>query len=410
ARRQPPRRGHGRGSRDGGVRAALDAAVRGRVPRRGRGVAARGADRAERRELAHRGEAAGAAAAVVPRRADEGERARGPPPCVRDARRARRERDGRGGGERAGGGAPAARLRGDEGGCAVRRSRGRARRRAGRSRRGALAPARRARARVPARPAARAAEPRRAGEGRAGPCRGPAARGRAVVAADRRRLAGARPGRHTDRQRRPRRRRARHRRVRGARGLGGRGRPRRLRPEGRDRRDRARRDPDPRDAGRARIRLDPRYISGVRRRLAFLVISVAATLVVLGLVFAGSPTVIAGGVTIDGVDVGGMQAKDARALLERKSAAVQNTPVVFTAGGRRYPIRAIELGVEPDWRTAIDDAQRQGGGFKRLDVQVFGADVSPPTTVLHGALEYKLSLIAKDVDRAPRNASIVRHG
>ena len=145
-------------------------------------------------------------------------------------------------------------------------------------------------------------------------------------------------------------------------------------------------------------------------------ISVAATLVVLGLVFAGSPTVIAGGVTIDGVDVGGMQAKDARALLERKSAAVQNTPVVFTAGGRRYPIRAIELGVEPDWRTAIDDAQRQGDGFgpfrgfKRLDVQVFGADVSPPTTVLHGALEYKLSLIAKDVDRAPRNASIVRHG
>jgi vancomycin resistance protein YoaR len=154
----------------------------------------------------------------------------------------------------------------------------------------------------------------------------------------------------------------------------------------------------------------------MRRRVIVLVLALAATLVVLGLVFAGSPTTIANGVTIAGIDVGGMQAKDARALLERKSAAVKNRTVVFVAGGMRFRIRPVELGVEPDWKAAVASAQRQGDGFgpiralKRLDVQFFGADVTPPTSVLHGALNYEVSRIAEAVDRKPQSASLVRHG
>jgi vancomycin resistance protein YoaR len=154
----------------------------------------------------------------------------------------------------------------------------------------------------------------------------------------------------------------------------------------------------------------------MRRRVIVLVLAFAATLVVLGLVFAGSPTTIANGVTIAGIDVGGMQAKNARALLERKSAAVKNRTVVFVAGGKRFPIRPVELGVEPDWKAAVASAQRQGDGFgpiralKRLDVQFFGADVTPPTSVLHGALDYEVSRIANAVDRKPQDASLARHG
>jgi hypothetical protein len=73
----------------------------------------------------------------------------------------------------------------------------------------------------------------------------------------------------------------------------------------------------------------------VRRRLLFLLLSIVAVVVVLGFVFAGSPTTLAAGVTIDGIDVGGMNAKDARALLQRRSDAVKNRPVVFLAGGKR---------------------------------------------------------------------------
>jgi vancomycin resistance protein YoaR len=154
----------------------------------------------------------------------------------------------------------------------------------------------------------------------------------------------------------------------------------------------------------------------VRRGLFFLLLSIIATAVVLGFVFAGSSTTLANGVTIDGIDVGGMKAKDARALLQRRSDAVAKKPVVFLAGGTRYSIRPNELGVEPDWKAAVAAAQRQGDGFgpirgfKRLDVQVFGADVTPPTTVLNGALQYELGLIAKDVNRVPRNAALVLRG
>ena len=154
----------------------------------------------------------------------------------------------------------------------------------------------------------------------------------------------------------------------------------------------------------------------MRRRLVFLLLSLVATAVVLGLVFAGSPTTLAGGVTIDGIDVGGLEAADARTLLQRRSAALANRPVLFVAGGKRYPIRPVELGVEPDWKAAVASAQRQGDGFgplrgfKRLDVQVFGADVTPPISVLSGALDYQLGLIAQDVNRPPRNAAVVRRG
>ncbi|HXR12336.1 MAG TPA: peptidoglycan binding domain-containing protein, partial [Gaiellaceae bacterium] len=150
----------------------------------------------------------------------------------------------------------------------------------------------------------------------------------------------------------------------------------------------------------------------MRRAFGFLALSIVAVSIVLGFVFAGSPTTIADGVRIDGVDVGGLQVTKARALLERKAAALASRPVIFTAGGQRFAIRPVELGVRSDWRAAVDSAQRQGSGFaplrgfKRLGVDFFGADVTPPTSVLTGALQYELARIAAAVDRPPRNASL----
>ncbi|HEY2544147.1 MAG TPA: VanW family protein, partial [Gaiellaceae bacterium] len=154
----------------------------------------------------------------------------------------------------------------------------------------------------------------------------------------------------------------------------------------------------------------------MRRKAAFLVLVVAAAGIVLGLVFAGSPTTIADGVRIDGIDVGGLRASQARELLEGKAAAFSSRPVVFTGGGKRFPIRPEEVGVESDWRAAVDDAQRQGAGFaplrgyKRLGVSVFGADVTPATSVLTGALQYELERIAHRVDQPPRDASLTLRG
>jgi len=154
----------------------------------------------------------------------------------------------------------------------------------------------------------------------------------------------------------------------------------------------------------------------VVRRLVFLVVALVAASVVLGLVFAGSPTKIASGVRIDGIDVGGMEATDARKLLERRSSAIAGRTVVFTAAGKRFPIRPATLGVQPDWKAAIDAAQRQGDGFgplrgfKRLDVTFFGADVTPRIGVLNGSLQYELGQIADRVNHPAREAALVRRG
>jgi vancomycin resistance protein YoaR len=152
------------------------------------------------------------------------------------------------------------------------------------------------------------------------------------------------------------------------------------------------------------------------RNLALFAVALVAAGLVLGFAFAGSPTTLASGVRIDGVDVGGMKASAALSLLEQRSTARARKAVVFVAGGKRIRIAPVTLGVQPDWRAAVDAAQRQGGGFgplrgfRRIDVQFFGADVTPPVSVIRGALGYELELIAKQVDRPQREASLVRHG
>jgi vancomycin resistance protein YoaR len=158
------------------------------------------------------------------------------------------------------------------------------------------------------------------------------------------------------------------------------------------------------------------YHPAVRRKAAFLVLVIAAAGIVLGLVFSGSPARIADGVHVAGVDVGGLDASQARGLLQGKATALSSRPVVFVGNGKRFSIRPAELGVESDWSTAVDDAQRQGSGFaplrgfKRIGVDVFGADVTPQTSALTGALQYELNRIAEAVDRLPRNASLALRG
>ena len=148
--------------------------------------------------------------------------------------------------------------------------------------------------------------------------------------------------------------------------------------------------------------------------VAALLAAVLAALV--GLVFAGSTVRVAEGVTIAGVDVGGLTAGEARAVLERRSARVARVPVVFTAGGERYPIKAASLDVEADWSAAVATAMSEGAGFgpvrgyKRLQTRFLGTDIAPPVRVYTAALEYKLRQLAKKIDRGHVEAKLVRRG
>jgi vancomycin resistance protein YoaR len=153
----------------------------------------------------------------------------------------------------------------------------------------------------------------------------------------------------------------------------------------------------------------------LRRALPTLALLGAVGLLI-GLAFAGSPSKLATGVRIAGIDVGGLTPGQARRLLARRERALENVPVQFTAGSHTWRIKPSQLGVRVDLASAVADAQRQGEGFgplrgfRRLDVRFFGADVQPPTRVWSSALELELDRLANQVDRPAQEASIRLHG
>jgi vancomycin resistance protein YoaR len=136
----------------------------------------------------------------------------------------------------------------------------------------------------------------------------------------------------------------------------------------------------------------------------------------LGLAFAGSPGRIAEGVSVAGVDVGGLTAGEATAKLEARARAVANVPVVFAAAGHRWRLRPGNLGVDADWAAAVKLAEEHGDGFgpfrgfRRLGVRVFGADVSPPARVWERVLNYELTRMSRTVGAPHRDAAIALHG
>ena len=152
------------------------------------------------------------------------------------------------------------------------------------------------------------------------------------------------------------------------------------------------------------------------RWTAVTVVAVLASAILVGFVFAGSSDRIAEGVHIAGVDVGGMTATAAQRELERRFAAVESVPVTFVAGPKRWRVTAERLGVEVDWRAAVDVARREGGGFgplrgfRRLQTRVFGADVAPPVRVYDAALRYELDRFSDAVETTHRDASIRLRG
>jgi vancomycin resistance protein YoaR len=154
----------------------------------------------------------------------------------------------------------------------------------------------------------------------------------------------------------------------------------------------------------------------VLQRTVILVGIAALAALVLGLAFAGSPSRLAGGVRIAGVDVGGKTSREARALLERRAKALAAVPVTFRVGSRSWQLQPRHLGVRVDWAAAVDAVRRQGEGFgplrgfKRLDMRFFGADVAPPTQVYDIALRLKLNQIEAAVNSRHREAAIVLRG
>jgi vancomycin resistance protein YoaR len=161
---------------------------------------------------------------------------------------------------------------------------------------------------------------------------------------------------------------------------------------------------------RARRKKRARY--RMLRRTALAAVAALGVVVVVGaFVYAGSSAHLADGVSIAGVNVGGLSSADAQALLERRQAAVSAAPLEVTADGHTYRVRAAGLGIDVNWQGAVAEAQdRVGGfrpirGFRRLAARAFGIDVTPVAVAHPAALQRLLDRLARD-DAPHRDAAM----
>jgi lipoprotein-anchoring transpeptidase ErfK/SrfK len=155
----------------------------------------------------------------------------------------------------------------------------------------------------------------------------------------------------------------------------------------------------------------------MRKRTSIVAIIAAAVLVVVvGGAYAydsSQKDKIADGVTVGGVDVGGMSEGEAVVAVRRKLLSPLRHSLVVTFDGQTWKLPGKELKIRADIDSAVEEAVEasQEGGFPgRLVRYVSGGEVdeqiTPPVAYSQRAINRFVRHVAKEVDREPQNADV----
>jgi len=158
-----------------------------------------------------------------------------------------------------------------------------------------------------------------------------------------------------------------------------------------------------------------------RRALPIVLVSIVALLLllVLGLYLYDHSRrdVIAAGVRIDGVAVGGLHASAARAKLQRELVAHLDEPVTVRVGSHSWTLQPRRAGVSVDVNNMVDQAvsaSREGSFLARATRDLFGGEVNRNIPLVvsysHAAVRELASEVRAAVDRPPRDASVEPNG
>ena len=122
---------------------------------------------------------------------------------------------------------------------------------------------------------------------------------------------------------------------------------------------------------------------------------------------------IADGITVSGVDLGGLDRDEAIARLEQQIGTPSRRPVKVRAGKRTVRLSADDAGVEIDLEGAVDRAMasgREGNFVGRGWREITGGKVDAEQEAAIGvdrvAVRKFVSGVARDVNRAPVNAEL----
>jgi lipoprotein-anchoring transpeptidase ErfK/SrfK len=122
---------------------------------------------------------------------------------------------------------------------------------------------------------------------------------------------------------------------------------------------------------------------------------------------------IAEGVTIAGIDVGGMRVDDARRTVARRLQEPLDQPIAVVRGKRRFNLSAEDAGVRADVTGMVDealDASRGGTIFTRVARDLSGGEENAhvPARVSYdqGAVSDLVGRVTKGLNRPARDAEV----
>lgn len=155
----------------------------------------------------------------------------------------------------------------------------------------------------------------------------------------------------------------------------------------------------------------------MRQRPVLIITTILAVLLVAtgGVLVAdaSTPKAIPKGVTIGGVDVGGLTRDAAKRKAEAELTSRLSKPVRVVHSDKEWKLSAKAAGVEVDLDEAVDQAVRlgeDGNAFSRVYDQVRGEvvrrDLSPTSTYNRYAITRLLDRVEKGLHREPQSASV----
>lgn len=122
---------------------------------------------------------------------------------------------------------------------------------------------------------------------------------------------------------------------------------------------------------------------------------------------------IAEGVTVDGVDVGGMKQAQARQVIEARIVEPQRLPLVVRNDGERFSLPARKLKIQADVNGAVDqalEASRSGNIVSRVFRRLTGSgnekEIDMEVTWSRPALTDFVREVAGEINRDPVDATV----
>ncbi len=154
------------------------------------------------------------------------------------------------------------------------------------------------------------------------------------------------------------------------------------------------------------------------RQRSFIFVAVVIVALLAGTVAAvaydsSRDDLIASGVTVAGVDVGGMHAAEARRIVARELRKPLSRPVAVMHGTWKFELTAREAGVHADVDGMVDEAlaaSRNGNIVTRVARDLTGgeedAQVPPRVTYSRAAVRRLVERVKTKVDRPARDAKV----